>query len=405
MRRHTAARLAWSLSMLTLVSAAGTVFLVALNAPDAIPDMLFAVLLILTFAIVGALVASRHPHNRIGWLFCIGALIWIVGEFTLEYAVYALITEPGSLPAGRSMSWFGTWARGFGWLLLATFLLLLFPTGRLPSRRWRYVGYLAIGNLVLFTAVSVLSPTSTDMRLSFVTNPLGLELDRATMDMIEGLAYAGYPFVAAACGAAVVRRFRHARGEEREQLKWFVFAVALMVLLMSSGLAAAVLRLIPGDALLFTLPMAPLPVATGVAILKYRLYDIDLIIRRTLVYGALTASLAAVYFGGVAAIQAMLRAITGQESSVAVVASTLAIAALFQPLRRRVQGFIDRRFYRGKYDAARTLQAYSAHLRDEVDLDALNGRLIGVVNETVQPAHVSLWLRERGPEPRSPTTR
>jgi hypothetical protein len=186
---------------------------------------------------------------------------------------------------------------------------------------------------------------------------------------------------------------RRSRGDERQQLKWFAYAAGVMVILFAIWLSSETAGLVPVSTLAFTVPLIGLPIAAGVAILKYRLYDIDKVINRTLVCGSLTASLVAVYVGSVALLQETFRALTGGESQLAVVASTLGIPALFNPLRRRIQGFIDRRFYRRKYDARKTLETFSAKLRDEIDLDALNGELVAVVEETMQPAHVSLRLR------------
>jgi hypothetical protein len=198
---------------------------------------------------------------------------------------------------------------------------------------------------------------------------------------------------------SLVVRFRRSRGDERQQIKWFVFAGGIFCAAFAVAPVLWTLPLSPGTEwiwpALFLLSFGTIPVATGIAILRYRLYEIDIIINRTLVYGALTATLVAVYFGGVATTQAVFRALTGQEQQpqLAVVVSTLVIAALFNPLRRRIQGFIDRRFYRSKYDARKTLEAFSAKLREEPDLEALNADLVRVVRETMQPAHVSLWLR------------
>jgi hypothetical protein len=193
-------------------------------------------------------------------------------------------------------------------------------------------------------------------------------------------------------------RFRRSRGVERQQMKWFVYAVALLLTFPLEGLLPDIV-----DNVLFGLTLIAIPTAIGIAVLRYRLYEIDIVINRTLVYGSLTALLVAVYFGGVATTQTIFRALTGQEQQpqLAIVVSTLAIAALFNPLRRRIQGFIDRRFYRSKYDAAKTLEAYSSKLRDETDLDALTAELVGVVRETMQPAHVSLWLRPELPPRRN----
>ena len=377
---------------MTVLSVALTLFLASLNEPtSSVRNMAVISLLILAFSTVGALVASRRPENSIGWIFCSGAFIWILGELALEYGVYALITAPGALPAGVWIAWFGGWARGIGWFLVVVFLLLLFPTGSLPSPRWRPVLWAAIIFVALFTLVSGLSPVSDDLRLTFVRNPLGLELE--IMDLLGEVMYLVLPLLLLACGTAVIVRFFRSRGDERQQLKWFAYAVAVMVFLFGFWFSLVLARNVTGDALLFTVPLTGLPVAVGIAILKYRLYDIDIVINRTLVYGTLTAVLVVVYLGSVVVLRGLLFGFTGQSSQLTIVASTLAVAALFGPLRRRIQGVIDRRFYRRKYDAAKTLEAYSAKLRDETDLNRLGDDLLAVVRETVQPAHASLWIR------------
>ena len=379
----------WALAVLAVGL---TLLLASLNEPaSSFWNTAVLSLVILAFSTVGALVSSHRSENPIGWLFCSGALLWILGELTLEYGVYALTTAPGTLPAGAWMAWFGGWARGMGWLLIVAFLLLLFPSGRLPSPRWRPVLWGIVGYIAFFTLVVSLSPASQDFRLAFVRNPLGLELE--IMDLLGGVVYFTLPLLLVVCGTAVIVRFRRSRGDERQQLKWFAYAVAVMVVLFAFWLSSEMAGLVPISTLAFTVPLIGLPIAVGIAILKYRLYDIDIIVNRTLVYGTLTVTLAAIYVGGVVLLQGAFRALTGQESQLAIVASTLAIAALFGPLRRRVQGFIDRRFYRKKYDAEMTLAAFSAKLRNETDLDALNREVTSVLRETVQPAHVSLWLR------------
>ncbi len=391
MSGRVAGWLAWGAWFLTVLAMALTLFLTSLNEPtSSFSNTAFLSLLILAFSTVGALVASRRPENPIGWLFCSGALVWILGELALEYGVYALITAPRELPAGAWMAWFGTWARGVGWFLIVAFLLLLFPTGRLPSPRWRPVLWGAVGFVAFFTLVVWLLPESADFRLTFVRNPLGLELE--IMNQLVDVVFLTVPLLLVASGTAVIVRFRRSRGDERQQLKWFAYAVAVMVVLFVLLFPFAAVGS-STSRLPFVVPLIGLPVAVGVAILKHRLYDIDVIVNRTLVYATLTATLAATYLGGVVLLQGTFRALTGQESQLAIVASTLLIAALFGPLRRRVQGFIDRSFYRRKYDAKKTLEVFSAKLRDETDLDALNGEFTSVVRETVQPAHVTLWLR------------
>jgi hypothetical protein len=240
-------------------------------------------------------------------------------------------------------------------------------------------------------------------------NPFGLE----NHPWVEGLGLIVLPLLPlcmVASAVSLVLRFRHSTGVVREQIKWIAFAASFMGLLYLGIMGTALIMLLisapqtPSDlgsqsllgALLenvMVLSFAGVPVAIGFAVLKYRLYEIDLIINRTLVYGSLTVTLVALYFGVIVVLQRLFVALTGQQSTLAVVASTLLIAALFNPLRRRIQGFIDRRFYRRKYDARKTLEAFSAHLRDETNLDALGDDLVGVVRETMQPAHVSLWLR------------
>ena len=390
--------LAWSAWVSTLVGMAFAFLLASLNVPtsSALVTACLSVV-ILAFSTVGALVAARRPENPIGWLFCCGALTWGLGELTLEYGVYALVTAPGSLPAGAWAAWFGAWARGIGGFFMVLFLLLLFPTGRLPTRRWRVVAWVAVGYVALFTLVNWLSPVSQDFRLSSVRNPLGFDLE--IMNLLGGVLYLTLPLPLLASGAAVIVRFRRSRGDERQQIKWFAYAVAVMAFLFTLGQSLGLTQVVGVAPLVFAIPLSSLPVAAGIAILKYRLYDIDILINRTLVYGPLTATLIAVYFGGIVLLQRLFVALAGQKSTLAVVASTLLIAALFNPLRRRIQGFIDRRFYRRKYDAVKTLESFSAKLRDETDLEALNAELVGVVRETMQPTNVSLWLRQnRGPK-------
>jgi hypothetical protein len=278
------------------------------------------------------------------------------------------------------------------------FVPLYFPDGRLVSPRWRWVVRLAL----FFAGVSTVSSAFLrgEIKDSGLVNPLGIVALRSVLgplDTVNEVGYFGILFVSA---ASLVVRFRRSGSVERQQIKWLAFAALAIPVwfLTNAPIAAVSLTLfLVMDALISS---ALIPLAAGVAILRYRLYDIDVVINRTLVYGLLTASLALVYLGGVTAVQTLLRVLTGQEQQpqLAVVATTLVIAALFNPLRRRIQAFIDRRFYRRKYDAAKTLEAFSAKLREETDLGALNAELVAVVRETMQPAHVSVWLRP-DPEP------
>jgi hypothetical protein len=285
--------------------------------------------------------------------------------------------------------------------LALIYLPLLFPDGRLLSRRWLSVAVLGgIGTLgfVLPGALVDTIPVN-EVPGRGIANPVGIEglgkiEELPIVGAVEGL------FLLAALGAvaSVVVRFRRSRGVERQQMKWFAYAIVVLIggSVLTGGIAdvTGVGWLEGSSFLLSMIGLMCLPIAVGVAILRYRLYEIDLIINRTLVYGPLTATLALVYFGGVATTQLVFRALTDQQQQpqLAVVASTLVIAALFNPLRRRIQSFIDHRFYRQKYDARKTLEAFSARLRNETNLQALSGELTRVVGETMQPAHVSLWL-------------
>ena len=227
-------------------------------------------------------------------------------------------------------------------------------------------------------------------------NPIGV-LGKDTVERLVGVWIAGLLALVVTCGVALFVRYRRANDTERKQIKWLLYASAVFLVVYVGGFVSGLGGTVSFGGYIwgvfFGLSVITLPAAIGIAILKYRLYDIDLVISRTLVYDPLTATLVALYFGDIVVLQSVFVLLTGQQSTIAVVASTLAIAALFSPLRRRIQGFVDRRFYRNKYDAAKTLEAFSAKLRDETDLEALSDDLVGVVRETMQPAHVSLWLR------------
>jgi hypothetical protein len=341
------------------------------------------------FAVVGALLIAKRPTNLVGWILAASGLM--VGIFPAgdSYAAYVMTTR------GRpdALAVVGAWAQGWYWYLLLAlaliYLPLFFPDGRLPSRRW-FLFALVMGIVTLTLVIlGALTDTLTGQDVHYrIENPIGIEglgpSESLPVFPVFGVLL-GFGLVGAI--AAVVVRFRRARGIERQQMKWFLYAAALIPSFLVQGylpgiLSSAVLGLI----------ILALPTAIGIAVLRYRLYDIDVVVNRTLVYGSLTVTLALVYLGGVVSLQYVFRVFAGSESPLAVVVSTLAIAALFNPLRHRVQDFVDRRFYRRKYDAAKTLEAFAFRLRDETDLDALRDHLLGVVRETMQPAHTSLWL-------------
>jgi hypothetical protein len=383
------------LALAVLLGVLGCLLLLpnVLNGRFPSPSSMGYTLAFLAFLIVGLLIASHRPENPIGWMLCIIGLTSVWEFFAQEYAFYALLTRPGALPGGVWMAWTQVWTASFVWALM--FLaLLLFPTGRLPSPRWRPVAWVIVGGIFVLSVLTAFEPgLLPDLP---VPNPTGMEQASSILTLIRGILILVILSGILAVAASVTVRFRRARGEERQQLKWLAYSAGFLIgTIVLGALNTEVLhnRVIEFAAVLNIIAVAAVPTAIGVAILRYRLYDIDLIINRTLVYGALTAMLALVYVGGVVGLQAILRAMTGQESTLAVVASTLTIAALFSPLRRRVQGFVDRRFYRSKYDARTTLEAFSATLRDETDLKALNDELVGVARSTLQPEHVSLWLR------------
>ena len=406
-RARGAVWLAWSIWALcvALVALGVLLFWVTIGLVPGVfsPYLLNLCVSALSCSTVGALIASRRPENPIGWLFCASGLLFGVEVFAGEYGMYALFVERSSLPAEVVSWWLASWV----WVpatQLLLFLFLLFPDGRLPSPRWRIVAWLIAGGILLDAASFAVVPgplLESDARgLPPVENPFGFESVADSLGSVEIVLNPLLGVLVLAPIAALFLRFRRARGAERQQIKWVVYAAALLTVAIS---VVSIWPALDGSAVggvLFLIGFLAIPIAIGIAILRHRLYDIDLIINRTLVYAILTSALVAVYVGSVVVLQALLRALTGQESQLAVVASTLAIAALFNPFRRRIQGFIDRRFYRKKYDAARTLQDFSAKLRDETDLEALSDDLVSVVRETMQPEYASLWLRpSQGSEP------
>jgi uncharacterized membrane protein YhdT len=402
MSRHTSVRLAWALCALSLALTALSLLLFILNLsyPNThlYEPWLDNTLTAVFYPTVGAIVASRRPENPVGWLLCLYGLVISISYFCAEYAIYALLAEPNSLPAAEVLVWIVSWMLSII-VGLPALLYLLFPTGRLPSRRWRWVAWLIAALVLAGVITSAFSSGALMGVLGPIRNPLGIE---GFTGVYKALLYFISPVALSAVVLSVFMRLRRAAGVERQQIKWFAYAAA------ASVMATSLAYLVPGvidtplwfERMGFALNIAfipAIPIAIGIAILRYRLYDIDRIINRTLVYGALSATLVALYFGGIVMLQRVFVLLTGQQSTLAVVASTLLIAALFTPLRRLIQGFIDRRFYRSKYDARKTLEAFSAHLRNETELDALSDDLVGVVRETMQPAHVSLWLRPETP--------
>ncbi len=406
MSPRAAARLAWSIWTLSVPFAALSGLLGFLNAsaqdqPDLGWGVLFVVLL-LTFPTVGALVASRRPENPIGWIFCAEGLLLSVAISASTYATYALHARPGQLLGIQYAAWVAGWVPLPTIFLAATLLFLLFPNGRLLSLEWRFVGWVAVLGCAMAAiggALGRAETTGIDYGGS-IPNPVAIGGGAGNLLLkLEGFGSVLQVLSCAASVTSSLARWARARGQERQQLKWFAYAAAMMIGGFSLALAFGWSELMWDLGFLLGLAgFAFLPLATAIAILRYRLYDIDRIINRTLVYGVLTAVLVLVYLGSVVALRGLLFGFTGKSSQLTIVASTLAAAALFNPLRMRIQGFIDRRFYRKKYDARKTLETFSATLRNETDLEALNGDLVRVVSETMQPEHVSLWLRPEAPK-------
>jgi hypothetical protein len=393
--------LAWSLVVLSVALLVGGVALSRAASPTvpALPyggetedgPVIANLVTLLTFSVAGAIIASRRSRNTIGWLFCGVGVMLGLNSFVGDYAEFWLASGFGTDSLGETAAWFSSWL----WILLvyapASMLLLLSPDGRLLSPRWRLVAW----SVALGTAGGVVgNALKAGPLVDFpqIVNPYGVEGPIVGMVGIAGSIVAAGSMVASA--VSLIVRLRHAGRVERQQIKWLAYGGAVVV----GGVCVGVLIIpwsVPASIVVMSVSLLGLPVFTGIAIVRHRLYDIDVVINFTLVYATLSATLAVVYFGGIVLLQSVFARLTGQEKlpQLAIVASTLAIAALFNPLRRRVQAFVDRRFYRRKYDAAKILDAFSTRLRSETDLDALNSALVGVVRETMQPEHVSLWLR------------
>jgi hypothetical protein len=384
-------RVAWSMLAVFIVSVVFATILAVANG-SLQQDAANQVMLFLgfgAFMVVGALIVAHRPGNAIGWIFSAIAIVAFTGQLASEYATCAYVTRPGSLPGAILGAWYASWS-WFGVVALAlVFTPLLFPTGRLLSPRWRPVAWLAG---VATVTLMVLGALRADLDLGggqVIANPIGIAAveDPEVSTVGDGLLILLVLLIAVAFVSLVVR-FRRSRGEERQQLKWFTYAGALLPLaLLDDFLPSLVGHFVFGVVIVF------LPMAAGIAILRYRLYDIDRLINRTLVYGLLTALLASFYAGAVLVLGQLFGGVGEHIPNGAVAAATLAVAALFQPARRRIQQAVDRRFNRSKYNTAKTIEAFSTRMRDQLDLDALSTELLAVVDQTMEPTRVSLWLR------------
>jgi hypothetical protein len=408
MTRSTVTRVGWSSWAVSLLLGLASVALLVMTRATPIPrgavpraiGAVWGVVLLVILSTIGALIVARRPANRIGWSFVAAGFGLALQGFAIQYAIYALLTDPGALPGAAWLAWISTWLTIPAIFSAFAALLLVFPTGRLLSPRWRPVAWMMVGWIV---GVAVGNFTSSPDAYLGVKAPVRLNgAAGQIMITIGSLAWLLAILAIPAAAASLVVRFRRSRGQERQQLKWLAYAAAMLALgVLGTGLISILDQLgwirpqftrpvwtvLGGVAIL---GVTGLPVTAGIAILKYRLYEIDRLINRTLVYGLLTALLAAVYAGLVLTLGQLLGR---QNSSLAVAGATLAVAALFQPGRRRIQQAVDRRFNRRRYDTARTIEAFAARLRDQIDLDTLSTELVAVVDQTMEPTQVSLWLQ------------
>ncbi len=393
MARH----LAWALTAVTAALAVATAVFALVDDGTRLPgaegggevsflsELMFSVMFV-TFGALGALLATRRPRNAIGWILCLSPLALGISGGARGWYVHAFYAAPGWQLPPEALLWVANWIWVFGFIPLITALLLLFPDGRLPSRRWWPAAGLVGFALTALALGLAFEPGPIDS-YPRVENPLGV--GDGIADVTSFLRGAGFPLFALAAiasAAALVSRFHRSRGEERQQLKWMAAAAAVAVFAWFVNVVLD--EALGNNAFFLPVVLLALPAAATVAILRYRLYDLGLVVNRTLVYGGLTLTLGAAYLGLV-----LLIGLAVGESDVAIAGSTLAVAALFRPARARIQALVDRRFYRRRYDAAQTLATFTGRLRDEVELEALAAELRGAVRETVQPAHLSLWLR------------
>jgi len=385
--------LAWTLWSAALAFAVAGAALVLVSLDAAIPDNWgfrgYSDLTAPAFATAGLLIVRRLPGNAVGWLLLVAGLASGFGGFVQEYAIRAVIIAPGSLPGAVPLAWVASWSFAFAAGPMLMLIPQLFPTGRPLGRRWVPLVWVGAAFIPMAFLLFGLKPGPLE-NATFIDNPLalsgGLADLRSALDVPLSVVMA---LIALASGATLAVRFRRSRGVEREQLKWVASSAAFNALAFGAMIASSTSK--PAQ-ILMVAAFTTMPVAIGIAITRYRLYDIDILINRALVYGATTAGIAIAFFAGIVVLQTILRPFTS-GSEVAVAVSTLVSVALAQPLRVRMQDGVDRRFYRSRYDAALALDAFSARLRDEVDLDAVRADLVDVVQRTVRPTHASLWLR------------
>lgn len=399
MKRTTLA--AWAaFGLITLISVWALLLDTAVARQGGPPPRWIVYLVGPVFALVGALILARQPGNRVGWLLMMPGL----SAFVLTDA-YFLPLNNGLAPLPPTLTpglWLALWYSGWNWTLLIfplLWLMLLFPTGRPIGRRWGWLMWvgviLLLFLLLLGTFVTPMQPGSGDANWSY-PNPIGIfEYNAVQESAIFAFFFAVMPVWVVLCLASLVVRYRRAGQVERQQMKWLlvataVFAAAYIPVFLVTDFDSGPDTVFWSNLWMVAMPL--IPASIGIAILRYQLFDIDLIIRKTVQYAVVTALLAMVYFGMVILLQSVFNSVSGQQSPFAIVISTLVIAALFTPLRRRIQDVIDRRFYRKKYDAQQVMAQFAITARDETDMDKLTAELVRVVQETMQPQHVTLWL-------------
>jgi hypothetical protein len=401
--RRGAARIAWGAWLLAIGVWIAAFAFSAQHPLPADPVTVYStiatVLIATSFPTVGAVVASRQPENPVGWIVLGMGALFGLALFISAYAEFGLVVEPGSLPGAVWAGWVGNWI----WpVVLAPigFVLLLFPDGHPPTRRWRSVGWFLGASLFAWFLSAGFAPGGlVNAGYPSVTNPLGIEMLDAPLTILGAVSGIVALPSALASIVSVIVRFRRSRGTERRQLKWLAYAATLVAV---TAVVSLSLEGVSDDAafvqmlqLSLVASLSAVPIATGIAILRHRLYDIDRLISRTIVYVLVTGSLVAVYAGTVFVVSTIAVA---SSDNLTVAIATLVAAAAFRPLLARVQGLVDRRFYRHKYDAQKTIDAFGSRLREETDLDELTNDLVGVVRTTMQPTHVSVWLKHAAVE-------
>jgi len=404
LRNRKANWFAWFLWVFIIFLVVTTLSLLQLNrivlGMEPLSEFFLGIAQALSFGTVGLLIIVNRPRLPFGWLFMVLALASASGGFAEMYAIYGLITlAPEVLPGVRWMAWLQGWVLNLAFPAPIALACMLFPEGHLLSKRWRLAAWLTVFSiaLLIFNEITSTGPvyihiTEPPVRLP-INNPTGIFLSGQTRFVLESVWF--ITFISLPIGLfSLILRARKAIGQERQQLKWLGFFGGVILALLPIGILAKDILGDNGNTLLLGAVIFLLPTGTAISILRYRLYEIDIIIRKTLQYAMLTGLLALVYFGSVVLLQSFAENLTGAQSPVVIVFSTLAIAALFIPLRHRVQDFIDRRFFRRKYDAEKALSQFANIARDEVDMVTLTNKLIFVIEETLQPEEINLWLKK-----------